>query len=142
VDLRGAYYNINAQVSALEALLRKLPRPDAPLRPSSPGRKPGRARRLSAEKIEQLVEDYETGATVYELGERFGISRKTVSTILHRHQVPMRRRGLSPEQIEEIVRLHEAGWSLARIGKRMDVDAQTVRRRLQERGIRTSRAGR
>jgi hypothetical protein len=35
---------------------------------------------------------------VYELGARFGVERRTVSNILHRHDVPMRRRGLSPDQ--------------------------------------------
>ncbi|PRW64761.1 hypothetical protein CEP50_02685 [Actinopolyspora mortivallis] len=85
--------------------------------------------------MQQLIEGYQAGATVYELGEQFGIERRTVSTILHRHGVPMRRRGLSAEQIDDAVRLYNQGWSLARIAARMDVAAGTVRQRLHERGV-------
>jgi len=85
--------------------------------------------------VRQLIERYQSGATVYELGDQFGIERRTVSAILHRHGVPMRRRGLSEEQIDDAVRLYNQGWSLARIAARMDVAAGTVRQRLHERGV-------
>ena len=75
MDLRGTYYNTNDQVSRLEALLRKLPKPDAPLRASSPRRKPGRARRLNDEQVQQLEDGYQAGATVYELSEQVRLSR-------------------------------------------------------------------
>ncbi|MGH3787120.1 MAG: hypothetical protein ACRDRG_11350 [Pseudonocardiaceae bacterium] len=78
------------------------------------GRKPGTARRLDAGRVQKLIESYRAGATVYKLGEQFGLDRRTVSEILRRHNVPMRRRGLSPEQVDEAVRLYESGWSLAR----------------------------
>ena len=74
--------------------------------------------------------------TVYQLGDRFGIDRRTVSQILHRHGVPMRRRGLSPEQIDEAVQLYDGGWSLAWIGERLGVNPSTVLARLRERGVR------
>jgi DNA-binding transcriptional ArsR family regulator len=122
---------------ALESLLRRLPSPSAPVKPSPDRRKPRRARQLDDEQVQRLIEGYKAGATVYELGERFSISRQTVSRHLHRHDVPMRQRGLSPEQIDEAVRLYEAGWSLARVGERMGVDATTVLMRLRERGVRT-----
>jgi DNA-binding transcriptional ArsR family regulator len=86
--------------------------------------------------VQQLIEGYQAGATVYELGERVGIKRQTVSRHLHRSGVEMRMRGLSPEQIDEAVRLYEAGWSLFRIGERMNADTGTVRARLRERGVR------
>ncbi|MBB5153652.1 hypothetical protein [Saccharopolyspora phatthalungensis] len=85
--------------------------------------------------MQQLIEGYKSGATVYELGDQFGIERRTVSAILHRHGVPMRRRGLSEEQIDDAVRLYNQGWSLARIAARMDVAAGTVRQRLHERDV-------
>jgi DNA-directed RNA polymerase specialized sigma24 family protein len=87
--------------------------------------------------MQELIAGNQAGATVYELGDRFGDNRRTVSKILHRHDVLMRIRGLSPEQIDEAVRLYEAGWSLARIGERMNVDGTTVLARLRERGVRT-----
>jgi len=84
----------------------------------------------------EIRANYQAGATLYRLGDEFGIDRRTVSEILHRHDVPMRRRGLSPEQIDEAVQLYGEGWSLARIGERMDVDPTTVLIRLRERGVR------
>lgn len=96
MDLRGTYYNTNAQVEALETLLRKLPDPTTPAPPPVNRPKPGRARQLDADQVQELIAGYQAGATVYELGARFGIDRRTVSTILHRHGVPMRRRGLAP----------------------------------------------
>jgi DNA-directed RNA polymerase specialized sigma24 family protein len=96
---------------------------------------PGRVKRLSEKQVQQLIEGYEGGATVYELGEQFGISRQTVGKILKRHSVRMRRQGLTAEQIDEAVSLYKAGWSLARIGERLDVNAGTVHARLREHGV-------
>ena len=61
-----------------------------------------------------LVEQYQAGATVYELAERFKIHRVTVSEHLHRQGVRMRRRSLEEWQIDEAAQLYEQGWSLAR----------------------------
>ena len=85
---------------------------------------PARVKRLTEAQTQELVEGYEAGKTVYELGEEFGIARQTVGKILKRRGVAMRMRGLSPEQIDEAVRLYEDGWSLARIGERFGVRIQ------------------
>jgi hypothetical protein len=98
---------------------------------------PRTARQLESHQVQELIAGYQAGATVYELGDRFGIERRTVSQILHRHDVPMRRRGLSFEQVNEAVRLHEGGWSLARVGAQMGVDPTTVLARFRERGVKT-----
>ncbi|WP_280377162.1 hypothetical protein [Nocardia wallacei] len=47
----------------------------------------GRVRRLDDSQVQELIAGYEGGATVYELGDRFGIERRTVSEILRRHHV-------------------------------------------------------
>jgi hypothetical protein len=57
--------------------------------------------------VQELLEAYDAGTTVYKLGARYGIERRTVSEILHLHEVPMRRRGLSTEQVDEAVRLYD-----------------------------------
>jgi hypothetical protein len=137
VDLGGAYYNIKLQVEDLETLLRKLPDPTAPAPPTVDRPKPRRARQLDADQVRELIAGYRAGATVYELGDRFGIERRTVSNILHRHQVPMRRRGLSPEQVDDAIHLYNLGWSLARVGQRLGVDHTTVLTKLRERGMPT-----
>lgn len=74
---------------------------------------------------------------MYELGDRFGIERRTVSNILHRHGVPMRHRSLSPKQVDDAVHLYKLGWSLARVGQHPGVNHTTVLNKLRERGIPT-----
>lgn len=135
MEVRGPYSNTKDQVRALEELREKLPSLDTPEPPSIKCDRPRRARQLGSEQIEQLIADYQFGATVYELATAFGIERRTVSAILHRHDVPMRRRGLTDEQAEDAERLYHQGWSLARIGDRMDVAADTVRKHLLDRGV-------
>jgi hypothetical protein len=117
VDLGGTYYNTKPQVEALETLLRKLPDPTTPAPPPVNWPKPGRAPQLDADQTHALIQGYSAGATTYELGDRFGIDRRTVSNILHRHGVPMRRRGLSPDQVDDAIHFYNLGWSLARVGE-------------------------
>jgi hypothetical protein len=137
VDLRGTYSNTKPQVEALETLLRKLPDPTTSAPPPTDRPKPGRARQLDANQIQELIAGYQAGATVYELGARFGIDRRTVSNILHRHGVPMRRRGLSPDQVDDAIHLYNLGWSLARVGQHLNVHHTTVLTKLRERAIPT-----
>jgi hypothetical protein len=137
VDLGGAYSNTNAQVEALETLLRKLPDPTAPVQSPRDRPKPRWARQLDADQVQAIIRDYVAGATTYELGARFGIDRRTVSAILHRHGVNMRRRGLYPDQIDDAIHFYDSGWSLARIGVYLNADPTTVLSRLRERGIPT-----
>jgi len=72
---------------------------------------------------------------VYELGDRFGINRRTVGKILTRNGVKTTHPGLSPAQINEAIQLYGEGWSLARVGERLGVTARTVQLRLRERGV-------
>jgi hypothetical protein len=135
VGLGGTYYNTNAQVEALKALLRKLPDPTSPAPPADRP-KPRRARQLEPDQIQEIIAGYQAGATVYQLAARFGIERRTVSDILHRHDIQMRRRGLSPDQVDTAIHLYNLGWSLARIGEHLNV-ATTVLTKLRERGVPT-----
>ncbi|MFD8495787.1 hypothetical protein [Amycolatopsis sp. NPDC059657] len=137
MDLGGTYYNTKPQVEALETLLQKLPDPFTPAPPPANRPKPGRARQLDADQVKDLIAGYQAGATVYELGTRFGIERRTVSNILKRHDVPMRRRGLSLEQVDDAIHLYNLGWSLARVGEHLGVDHTTVLTKLRERGVPT-----
>ena len=137
MDLGGAYYNPKDQFRALEQLRRKLPSLDIPEPMPIKRDRPRRARQLGDEQVQQLIAGYQSGSTVYELGDRFGIERRTVSNILHRHGVQMRRRGLSPDQVDDAIHLYNLGWSLARVGQHLDVDHTTVLNKLRERGIPT-----
>ena len=135
LEAEGAYYNPNHQVTALESLRRELPDLGAPAEPTPPSHRPGRAKQLADDETQRLIAGYRDGATIYELGDQFGIDRRTVSAILHRHGITMRRRGLSAQQVDDAVRLYNQGWSTNRIAARMDVARGTVRQRLHERGI-------
>ena len=97
----------------------------------------GRDHQPGYDQAKQVIAGYQAGATVYELGNQFGIDRKTVSRILQRHNIPMRRTGLRPEQVDEATRLHQSGWSTAQIAEHLDSTQRTVQRRLAERGITT-----
>lgn len=132
----GGYYNTKALLGELESLIRKLPDPSAQPRPLPDRRVPGIARQLETGQVEQLIADYRAGVTVYQLGNRFGIDRRTVGAILKRNGVQTRWQRLSPAQIDEAVELYEAGWSLARIAERVGVTPTTVHRRLRDRGVR------
>ena len=137
VDLREPYYNPKDQVRALEELRQKLPSLDTPEPSSTKLDRPRRARQLGADQIEELIAGYQSGATVYELGDRFGIERRTVSAILHRHGVAMRRRGLSPDKVDDAIHLYNLGWSLARVGQHLGVNHTTVLNKLRELGVPT-----
>ncbi|RSN66007.1 hypothetical protein DMH01_06655 [Amycolatopsis sp. WAC 04182] len=137
MELRGPYSYTKDQVRVLEELQEKLPSLDTPELTSIKRDRPRRARQLSPDQVEQLLAAYQSGATVYELGDRFGIERRTVSNILHRHGVPMRRRGLSPDQVDNAIHLYKLGWSLARVGDHLGVNHTTVLNKLRERGIPT-----
>ncbi|MEC3975805.1 hypothetical protein [Amycolatopsis sp. H20-H5] len=121
----------------LEQLREKLPSLDTPEPTPAKHDRPRRARQLDHDKIQELIAGYQSGSTVYELGDRFGIERRTVSSILQRHGVPMRRRGLSPEQVDDAIHFYNLGWSLARVGQRLGVDHVTVLNKLRERGVPT-----
>ncbi len=56
---------------------------------------PHRTPKLAADLIEQLIEAYQEGDSVYVLARRFGIHRQTVSRHLLRKGVAMRRKGWS-----------------------------------------------
>lgn len=135
VEKRGPYYNTKAQVSGLEALLKKLPKPGSPAPKRSRRRRPGTARQLDADQTQSLIDAYRAGATVYQLGPQFGIDRRTVGKILTRNGVQTKHPGLSPDEIDLAAQLYEDGWSLARIGERLGVTATTVHRRLRDRGV-------
>lgn len=103
--------------------------------PTAKGRKPGRIRHLEPDHIEKLLARYQAGATVYELGDQFGIDRKTVSRTLRRHHIPMRRTSLRPDQVDQVARLYKEGWSTAEIAEHLNTHQRTVQRRLAAKDI-------
>ncbi|MDX6353198.1 MAG: hypothetical protein QOF98_101, partial [Streptomyces sp.] len=73
---------------------------------------PHRAKRLKDDQVKELIKAYTAGATVYQLGGRFGIERRTVSNILKRNGVQTRWIRLTEKDVNEAERLYGQGLSL------------------------------
>ena len=76
VGLGGTYYNPKRQVDARE---NRPPEATRSHHTSPTAHRPtqtGRARQLDTDHIQELIAGYQAGATVYELGARFGIERR------------------------------------------------------------------
>ena len=97
---------------------------------------------LSPTQVEELVALYEEGATLVELGKRFGIHRRTAAAHLVRQSVPIRRRGLDERHLAEAVELYVDGLTLMEVGLRFGVSQQAVRRALARAGVRIRPSGR
>lgn len=85
---------------------------------------------LSPAQVDELVALYKAGATLVELGERFGVHRRTAAAHLVRRSVPIRRRGLDECDLAEAAELYAGGLSLMEVGLRFGVSQQAVRRAL------------
>ena len=72
-------------------------------------------RRLSEVELDQLITGYQSGATIYELAEQFGVHRNTVSANLKRQGVGLRFQSLSPTQVADAVQFYQEGLSLLRL---------------------------
>lgn len=93
------------------------------------------AHRLDKAGVEALIEAYEAGSTVYELGPRFGIHRSTVSVVLERQGVSRRYRLLEGSALDRAIHLYAAGKSLDRVGEDLGVNRSTVALALRRAGI-------
>jgi DNA-binding CsgD family transcriptional regulator len=92
-------------------------------------------RRLEATDIDRLVVDYESGALMRELADRYQISRETVSLHLKRRGVSRRRPGLPSGSLEEVAAAYASGQSLSEIAGRYSVDPSTVWPKLRTTGV-------
>jgi Putative ATPase subunit of terminase (gpP-like) len=127
----GRYSNWTSWAKQVRSL-----RPTVAERHDTQSRIHGTARRLSEVEVTELEDRYRSGATVYDLGKRFGIHRTTVSGHLHRRGVKMRGQSLDERQVDAAIQLYEQGWSTARIGRHLAVNGSTVWLALTVRGVR------
>jgi transposase len=135
VDPGRPYSNTKHQVSALESLRQKLPDLTTSPEPPRKQQRSKQARQLDTSEVQQLIETYQAGSTVYELAAKFDIGHNTVCRILHRHNVPMRRRGLSPQQLAHAAQLYTDGTPTAELASAFHVDERTMCRGLHKHGI-------
>jgi lambda repressor-like predicted transcriptional regulator len=82
-----------------------------------------------------MIEEYERGALIKHLGERFGVHRVTVTALLRRNGVHLRQLGLANDEVFAAAILYRQGWSLASLGERFGVDPATMLRALRATGV-------
>ena len=98
---------------------------------------PKRAKRLNDMQLARLVDQYESGTTVYELASEFAIDRRTVSIHLKQQGVIMRLQPPSTRTVDDIVRLYESGLSMSKVGQQISISADLVLSYLRKRGVET-----
>ncbi|MEO1060572.1 MAG: helix-turn-helix domain containing protein [Actinomycetota bacterium] len=91
--------------------------------------------RLRPGQVKELVAGYRDGQTIYQLGERFGIDRRTVSAILKREGVRTRWKVMDEERIDQAVELYAAGLSLAAVAQELGTTSRTISGALKRRGV-------
>jgi transposase-like protein len=94
-----------------------------------------RIRRLSANDRADLVTQYRSGQTVYQLADRYGIHRHTVSKHLRDASVRLRLDGLTREQAAEAPKLYESGLSIVKVAALYGVAPRTVLACLRRHGV-------
>ena len=97
--------------------------------------KPRSKRFLTTEDVADIVHRYEAGETTQQVGNRYGISKTRVATILREQGVAIRRQGLTAGDVMEAATLYAAGRSLAWLGARYGVSHTTVATALRRRGM-------
>jgi DNA invertase Pin-like site-specific DNA recombinase len=85
--------------------------------------------------VKLLIEDYEAGASTYELAERYNVRRNTVRDTLRRAgfdlTVKANRAALSEEQKAEAKRLFDSGSTRRDLMEMYEVSESTIRRALR-----------
>jgi hypothetical protein len=92
-------------------------------------------RRLTLEQAEQLVSEYQAGASMKDLAARWRLHRTTVASQLRLAGVVIRRQGVPGDRLDEAIRLYGDGWSLQRLAARYRCDDETVRQALKRAGL-------
>jgi hypothetical protein len=96
---------------------------------------PRSKRFLTAQDVTDIVAHYQAGDTTQQLGNRYGISKTRVASVLREQGVTIRRQGMSDEQVKEAATLYAAGKSLAWLGDRYGVSHATVATALRRQGL-------
>ncbi|GGN19871.1 hypothetical protein GCM10011609_71180 [Lentzea pudingi] len=92
-------------------------------------------RKLKPAEIDELVEQYRAGSSVYQLAEKYGIHRITIGRHLRAQGIDTTAPALSEDQMMEAAQLYADGWSCKKIAKHFGVGAETVRERLHQAGV-------
>lgn len=92
-------------------------------------------RRVSADVIQQLVEDYQAGTPSTQLTTKYQLGKGTVLQLLREQGVQLRNQPMTPDQVQQAIQLYQDGLSLVAVGNRLGIDQSTVLDALKRAGI-------
>jgi hypothetical protein len=94
------------------------------------------AKRLGVAAVQDILGNYEAGATAAELAERYSVSRTGLTNLLHSQGAAVRSpRGLGRTDVDVAELLYAEGWLLREIGAELGFSRDAVRRTLLQRGV-------
>lgn len=84
-------------------------------------------KRLTAKEIAQAIEEYNNGMTTYELAEKYGCNRQTISAVLKRHGVTVTK-GKASKKIDddEVIAMYADRITTEKIAQKFGVSPQTI----------------
>lgn len=82
--------------------------------------------RLCEEQVQQLVKDYQAGATSTELRASYSLGKGSVLKLLREGGVEMRRQGLSESQVALVVERYRAGLTIREVAAELGLAKTTV----------------
>ncbi len=92
-------------------------------------------RKLTPAELNELVERYQAGSSVYQLAKHYGIHRITIGKHLRSRGIDTTASALTQEQVRGAAQLYLDGWSCKKLATHLGVGAETVRERLHEEGV-------
>jgi len=90
---------------------------------------------LTDSEIDRLIADYNSGMSMRELSQKYGVHRGTVARHLRRHNVAIRSLGLDEAEQADAVRMFRGGVSVRAISTRMGVGRRAIRTDLVKAGV-------
>jgi DNA-binding CsgD family transcriptional regulator len=93
-------------------------------------------RYFSQDEIDQMTIDYtENRLTVYQLADKYGRNRNTVSSVLKRNGVVVTRERMDESAIRQAKQLFADGLSLKQVGQQLGICESTIRKTLMRSGV-------
>ena len=100
--------------------------------------RPSRRRERIDLPMEDIISYYESGMTLTQLGEKYGVSYKTIVARLRENGVKIRPRGGKKRiylPMKEIISEYQSGLSALKLAEKYGVAFNTIYRRLKENGV-------
>ena len=92
---------------------------------------------LTDDEIQQVVQRYSEGASIYELADEFGCHRGTISAVLKRQGIAVSSK-LSgrPALVERVLRMYANGMHGKQIGTELGISPRSVSKILHDNNVR------